>query len=93
MELEAMETDGETSLAGCLVRTGVWADSCNGTDSVTNSGGCGAVVAAAVHLGRIAGRPQLAAGSWGLQAEILGARMGWSGGQRGGAWGAGASRG
>ena len=51
------------------------------------------MVAAAVHLGRIAGRPQLAAGSWGLQAEILGARMGWSGGQRGGAWGAGASRG
>ena len=51
------------------------------------------MVAAAVHLGRIAGRPQLAAGSWGLQAEILGARMGWSGGQRGGAWGAGLAEG
>ena len=34
VELEATETDGETSLAGCLVRTGVWADSCNGTDSL-----------------------------------------------------------
>ena len=61
--------------------------------SFENEAGVQLNLVAAVHLGRTVGRPQLAAGSWGLQAEILGARMGWSGGQRGGAWGAGASRG